>query len=551
MGIESFKKFQKEKVAEKVEVKEIWGYTRVSSKGQLENYSLEEQRTEIVQFANAKEYSLGKMLGGTYESASGDFTRKEFVRLLDEVKSAKKKPYAIAIKFINRFSRSGASAIGIVHELVDKLGVHLIETSSGLCTDNEYKKMDIYNKLLEARKENMDRLEKTLPGMKALLKAGNWLGKVPRGYTMRGKKVNDYALVQQTQSITINGEGEVLKKAWKWKLRGERDYVIQQKLEVLGLGITKQALSSMWRNPFYCGVLLNSLIEEPIRGNWVGLVSEEDFWKVEKMLTSNRKDADKVEYSKTKISEFRPLIGSLRCECGCLLTSYIVEKKSLHYYKCQKCKNASYNASTTKRSKTEGLNDSFEVLLSKYTLNSQFIEPFKLQLNKLFGTMNAEAKEEMKSLTLKKKDLEIKMKNLDDRYFNNPNFGDEKYNRYILQFEGELKAIEEQIESNEKKLSNHQIHIEKVVEKIKNISDCWGRGDIENKIRIQKLVFPEGLSIRSENREYLTKKVNGIFELIPLFTGGDENDKHKKTHQNVDGSFSVAGTGLEPVTFGL
>ncbi len=78
-----------------------------------------------------------------------------------------------------------------------------------------------------------------------------------------------------------------------------------------------------------------------------------------------------------------------------------------------------------------------------------------------------------------------------------------------------------------------------------------GKGDVENKIRIKKLVFPEGLSIRSENREYLTNKVNGIFELIPLFTGGDENDKHKKTHQKVDGSFSVAGTGLEPVTFGL
>jgi site-specific DNA recombinase len=551
MGIESFKKLQKEKVSEKVEVKEIWGYTRVSSKGQLENYSLEEQRTEIVQFANAKEYSLGKMLGGTYESASGDFTRKEFVRLLDEVKSAKKKPYAIAIKFISRFSRSGASAIGIVHELVDKLGVHLIETSSGLCTDNEYKKMDIYNKLLEARRENMDRLEKTLPGMKALLKAGNWLGKAPRGYTMRGKKVTDYTLVQQTQSITINDEGEVLKKAWKWKLRGERDYVIQQKLEVLGLLITKQALSSMWRNPFYCGVLLNSLIEEPIRGNWVGLVSEEDFWKVEKMLTSNRKNTDKVEYSKTKISEFRPLIGSLRCECGCLLTGYVVEKKSLHYYKCQKCKNASYNASTTRKSKTEGLNDSFEALLSKYTLDTRFIEPFKMQLNKVFGTMNAEAMDESKSFITKKKDLEIKMKNLDDRYFNNPNFGDEKYNRYILQFEAELKAIEKQIESNEKKLSNHKIHVDKVVEKIKNISDCWGRGDVENKIRIQKLVFPEGLSVKAGNREYLTKKVNGIFELIPMFTGGDENDKRKKTHQNVDGLLSVAGTGLEPVTFGL
>ncbi|MGO4821422.1 MULTISPECIES: recombinase family protein [unclassified Flavobacterium] len=550
MGIESFKKFQKEKITEKAEIKEIWGYTRVSSKGQLVNNSLEEQRSEIVEFANKNGYALKNILGGTYESASGDFTRKEFMKLLDEVKGAKQKPFAIAIKFISRFSRTGGSAITIVHELVDKLGVHLIETSSGLCTNDEYSKLDIYNKLLDARRENMDRLEKTIPGMKALLRAGNWLGKAPRGYTMRGKKVTNYALLNETQSITINDEGEVLKKAWVWKLRGERDFVIKQKLEALNLIITKQALSSMWRNPFYCGVLVNSLIDEPIKGNWEGLVSQEDFWLVDAMLSSNKRSAVK-EYVKSTVSEFRPLTGFLRCECGCLLTSYEVRIKNKHYYKCQKCKNASFNASTTNKSINEGLNDSFENLLSNYTLGSSFIEPFKLQLNKLFDAMNAEAKAETNSLMAKKKDLETKVENLDKRYFENPNFGDEKYNKYVLQFEAELKAIEEQIDMNAKKLSNHKIHVEKVVEKIKNISDCWGRGDVENKIRIQKLVFPEGLSIRAENREYLTKKINSVFAVIPTITGGKKGIRKEKTHQKVDGLLSVAGTGLEPVTFGL
>ncbi len=61
----------------------------------------------------------------------------------------------------------------------------------------------------------------------------------------------------------------------------------------------------------------------------------------------------------------------------------------------------------------------------------------------------------------------------------------------------------------------------------------------------------EGLSIRAKNREYLTKKVNGVFELISVVTGGNEGSKNEKTHQNVDGFLSVAGTGLEPVTFGL
>jgi site-specific DNA recombinase len=74
---------------------------------------------------------------------------------------------------------------------------------------------------------------------------------------------------------------------------------------------------------------------------------------------------------------------------------------------------------------------------------------------------------------------------------------------------------------------------------------------VEDRIRIQNLVFPEGLSIRAENREYLTKKMNLIFALIPIITGGEKGTENEKTHQNVDGFSSVAGTGLEPVTFGL
>ena len=339
------------------------------------------------------------------------------------------------------------------------------------------------------------------------------------GYTLRGKKVTDYTLLQETQSITINEEGELLKKAWKWKLMGERDYVIRQKLELLNLKILKQGLSSMWRNPFYCGIVVNSLIKAPVKGNWEGLVSQEDFLIVDSLLSENKRNTVK-EYTKNKINEFRPLTGFLRCECGCLLTSYEVRIKNKHYYKCQKCKNVSFNASTTQKSKAEGLNDSFENLLSNYTLNTRFIEPFKLQLNKLFDTMNTEGKSEMKGLLAKKKDLEMKMENLDKRYFDNPDFGDEKYNKYELQFAVGLKAIEEQMDRNEKKLSNHKKHVEKVVEKAKNVSNCWARGDVENRIRIQNLVFPEGLSIRAENREYLTKKMNLIFALIPIVTGG-------------------------------
>lgn len=94
------------------------------------------------------------------------------------------------------------------------------------------------------------------------------------------------------------------------------------------------------------------------------------------------------------------------------------------------------------------------------------------------------------------------------------------WNLHVLEFKSKLKSIEEQMDMNGNKLSNHKKYIEKVVEKVQKISDCGGSGDFENKIRIQNLVFPKGLSIRAENREDLTKKVNGIFMLISVFCKG-------------------------------
>ena len=59
------------------------------------------------------------------------------------------------------------------------------------------------------------------------------------------------------------------------------------------------------------------------------------------------------------------------------------------------------------------------------------------------------------------------------------------------------------------------------------------------------------LSYCIKSKEFRTSKGNDLLMLNNSFSIVYENNSNKKTHQNVDGSFLVAGTGLEPVTFGL
>ena len=76
-------------------------------------------------------------------------------------------------------------------------------------------------------------------------------------------------------------------------------------------------------------------------------------------------------------------------------------------------------------------------------------------------------------------------------------------------------------------------------------------GEYETKLSLQKLLFPEGIVIDPNDRTYRTSNLNPIFRLIHSFTGVKDDSNKKRTSIFTSPSCIVAGTGLEPVTFGL
>ena len=87
MNLEYFKKYSSYKEEHNTN-KSVWSYTRVSSKKQFEtNGSIDNQQNAAKLLAVSNNYEITRTFGGTYESAKGDFTRKEFKRLISEVKT--------------------------------------------------------------------------------------------------------------------------------------------------------------------------------------------------------------------------------------------------------------------------------------------------------------------------------------------------------------------------------------------------------------------------------------------------------------------------------
>ena len=547
MNLDNFKKY-----IPKTEVKErnnkVWVYTRVSSKEQFNNNkSIQNQKQSAEIFAKNNNYIIGEYFGGTYESARGDFSRKEFVRLLKKIKKAKQKPYAILIYKINRFSRSGANAIKIVEEIINVYGVNIIEVESGIDTATERGKFYIMEQLLKALKENMDRLSVTIPGMKIFVQNGNWLGKAPLGYETYGHRVSNESRLSSKQKIVISEQGKLLKKAWLMKLNGEPDFKIRENLELLGLVISKQKMSAMWRNPFYCGVSTHKFLEgTPIKGNWKPIVSIKNFQKINTAINGKR-DGYKV----SKHHEGRPLQSHLYCgSCGSKLSGYKA-KKIYDYYKClnKECKIKDLKAKSGAKG-NPGVNDLFIDFLKRYELSDKFINAFKKQTEYTINSLEEINKSEDKLLTKRKKEIKTRIDSLTDKFLDDLITNDIYQNKKV-QLEGQLDKINIQIDKASKKISNLNKKVEQCTETVKNISKHWSLGNLSTKHKIQKLIFPEGLIIDSKKWQYRTKKVNLVFASIPVILG-DNSCKTKNSSSDLDDeSCLVAGTGLEPVTFGL
>ena len=549
MNLEYFNKFSNYKEKQNNN-KNVWLYTRVSSKEQfVNNSSIDNQIKAAQNFATNNDYEISRTFGGTYESAKGDFTRKEFKRLIDEVTKSKRKPFAIMIYKMSRFSRTGGKAIGLVDELIHKHKVHLIEVSTNKDTTTPRGEIEIIESLQYARKENIERLEVTVPGMMAFVEKGNWLGKAPRGYDHYGPRVKNPKFVSGVQMLEINKEGEALKKAWKWKLQDLPDFEIRKKLVMKELTISKQSMSAMWRNPFYCSIQKNKFLKgKVVKGNWKPIVSIKDFVTINNRLENNSNNG----YVISKNTVGRPLQSHLYCgNCGTKMTGYMAKKK-YHYYKCQnsKCTCKDLNANSSQKSLKTGLNNIFQDYLEQFSLDNKYIKVFSKQMELTIRDRNKNEILQEKSLNKRIKDLELNLEKLEKKYiFEGLGIG--VYQKYKSELEDNItNAFEEKSKLN-LEISNLNKKIDKCIEVTKNVSKYWASGSIENKIKLQKLLFPSGIVIDPVKRQYRTSKVNTVFSLISSITRGNKRETKNASSDSEDASCLVAGAGLEPATFGL
>lgn len=500
-------------------------YTRVSSKEQMDtNQSLEWQKKYCDEYAIKNQLNIKGYFGGTYESAKSD-ERKEFNRMLKFVRASKEKIAYILVYSLDRFSRTGDSAIYIASEL-KKVGVNILAVTQPIDTNSHAGALQQNIQFIFSKYDNDLRRQKTVDGMREKLRRGEWIGHAPRGYSFVKGAVK--------QTIVINDQGELIRQAFEWRANGMTYDQIVEKLADYKMKMPKQTLTDTFRNPFYCGYLSHNLLNgEVTKGNHPALISEELFFRVNEL-----KKTDGFKCHKENVN--LPLkIFVKDAETGTPFTGYLVRKKGLYYYKVNKVGiriNRSVKIMHTK----------FKELLSQYEIKSSRIEPLKVQLQYTWENLTETNTSEKKGLSLQLNTLQNEFQTVRKRHALGLVELD-VYSEFKVEAESKMKAISEKLELLEQNLSNPKELINYACKLACNLVEMWESGDFYQKQIFQNTLFPSGLGYDAKMNHYRTPKFNSVIEYIAGLSRGLEGIKKPDFSKTIEKSGLVPPTGIEPV----
>ncbi len=520
------KQFAKGKGSEEIDerIQNCVIYTRVSSKEQMDtNQSLEWQKKYCMEYAIKNKLDIKGYFGGTYESAKSD-ERKEFNRMLAFVKASKEKISFILVYSLDRFSRTGDSAIYIASGL-KKTGVNIMAVTQPIDTNSHAGALQQNIQFIFSKYDNDLRRQKTIDGMREKLLRGEWIGHAPTGYSfIKGVK---------KQTIVINEKGELIKQAFVWRADRMTYAQIVDKLKHLGLNLPMQTCTDIFRNPFYCGFIAHNLLNgEVVRGKHPALIDEALFLRANE---ANHTDSYKI----SKANDNLPLKVFVKdADSGAPFTGYLVKKKGLYYYKVNKV-GIKINRSI------HIMHSKFKELLSNYTIDSTHIEPLEIQLRCTWENLTETNTSEKKALSLKLNGVEEEFYNIRKRHAIGT-ISLDVYEQFSQEIKENREAILKQLAILDEELSNPKELIHFICKLASNLAPIWEFGDYYQKQVFQNTMFPKGLVYDSKIEHYRTPIVNEVINYIADLSGNlKEHGNHVPYFFAVKYG-SVPGVGIEP-----
>jgi site-specific DNA recombinase len=445
-------------------------YCRVSTKEQVDNYSLGDQERICRDFCAREGYEVDRVFHERGESAKTE-RRTELRAMVKHLASGRRKVQAVVVLDCKRFSREVAAHYRIKAELAAHGAVVHFATEAGIDDTKTGRLMEtIFAGMAEF--DNADRTDKTVTGMKSAIAAGRWPWKAPLGYLNAGKAMlvpdPDRAPLIRMAFDLIASRGATSREA--------RDTV----------KLTKQAFARLIHNPIYCGRIVAPKWGIEAAAAFAGIVSEETYDRAQAVL-SGRLKASKTPTRHTDRPEF-PLRRFVRCACGRPFTGSWSRGRSGQKYPNYRCPVAHVNAT---KGKLEG---DFLDLLDNLRPKPEFLKLFTEIVLDVWRNRKEAAADELKESKRREAAIIQKQDKLDQAFLFDQSIDRDSYirQRDALRLDllvGKVIVADDELEDAE---------VEAVLafaqRAIGTASMFWLEGDLAFRLRLQNTFFPVGLT---------------------------------------------------------
>ncbi len=311
-------------------------YLRVSTEEQVDNFSLGTQEDMCVKDAERRGIEVVKIFKEEGRSAKNITGRPVLIEMLEFCRKNKKTLTAVIVYRLDRISRQTQDYLAIRKKLAES-GIELISISEP--TGNSPTEKLVETILAGfAQLDNDVRSERTKNGLRARFLAGLSSGTPPFGY----KNENGYAIKDPKT-------WEKIKQAWELMATGTKtlsematimnEWGLRQPFKGKEYILRPQAISRMFRNKFYIGILTSERYPEEVRGQHLPMVTEALFYRVQAAIDGRNTNIQVSLTLRNRDNVEFPLRRIVRCgKCGTAMTGAWSKGKRAKYayYFCKK-----------------------------------------------------------------------------------------------------------------------------------------------------------------------------------------------------------------------
>jgi site-specific DNA recombinase len=499
-------------------------YTRVSSRDQVENYSLAAQLTACNDYCERAGFKVVREFVEEGESAK-TADRTELQKLLAFCKESKGRVHALVVYNLSRFARDRFDHHALLAHL-RRMGIVLRsvtepvdETPSGELMDAVLAAMHQF--------ENQLRGERTQGGMKSALREGRWVWLAPLGY-----------LQGSHGRLEPDPERAPLMR-WAFEQLASGDFAqeeVRRQVNERGLRtaagkkIGRGPWHKMVRNPLYGGRVVHAGWGIEAEAAFEAIVPRETFLRAQRVLSGLQRVPGSPVSRKLDHPDF-PLRRFIRCgACGTPLTAAWSRGNGgrYGYYFCRgkDCRAVKLRA--------EVLEQEFYETLRRLQPTKDYLRLLHHEVLGEVGQQMTNADEARRAAQQRVATLKARKARLVEVYVYEGGIDQETYGEQVAQLSGDLDAAE--LDLQDAVIEDLDVdgifHFAQHV--LTDAARIWVEMEPEAKRRFEQHLYPDGLAYEPDGG-FRTAPNSPLFR--PLELPGDAESR------------VVQPRGLEPLTF--